>query len=384
VKKKLLLFACLLLIPILARCQVEGVALSDSSEAPLTIVVLGSSTAAGTGPSHIDSAWVNRYRAYLEGINPHHKVINLAKGGYATYHFIPWGSVPPQDRPKPDPARCITAAFSLNPSAIIINLPSNDAAYGYSVYEQLANYEGILAVAHGQDVPVWITTTQPRNLSSAKRQNLMDMRDSTFSHFGSKAIDFWTGIAREDGTIDSRFDCGDGVHLNDVGHRVLFERVVDVGVLDKMKGSFMEREIREALKEFFSATKKLAQFDIIRSYQYTKDIGMYLCKVMYDFEPRKSREPAGYDGVIGTSKVQMEFNNCPRGHPVVLEEPFEFDELIIVLGPNCSLRPEGVLEEFIFYRFTREEVLKKFKTPGGKYIGGKNLFSQGHDKVLSL
>ncbi|MBN1481412.1 hypothetical protein EH223_03505 [candidate division KSB1 bacterium] len=33
------------------------------------IVILGSSTAAGTGPSRSDSAWVNRYRRYVKNIN---------------------------------------------------------------------------------------------------------------------------------------------------------------------------------------------------------------------------------------------------------------------------------------------------------------------------
>ena len=45
------------------------------------IVVLGSSTAAGAGVSSSDSAWVNRYRNYLESINPDNEVINLAVGG---------------------------------------------------------------------------------------------------------------------------------------------------------------------------------------------------------------------------------------------------------------------------------------------------------------
>ena len=36
---------------------------------PIHVVILGSSTAAGTGPSTSDSAWVNRYRAYLQEIN---------------------------------------------------------------------------------------------------------------------------------------------------------------------------------------------------------------------------------------------------------------------------------------------------------------------------
>jgi lysophospholipase L1-like esterase len=231
-KKELLLVTCLLLIPMFTKCQVKEGDLKDQSEIPATIVILGSSTAAGTGPKDIANAWVNRYIAYVEDINHDHRVINLAKGSYTTYHMMPRGYVPPEGRPRPDPGRCITQALLLDPSAIIINLPSNDAAYGYSVAEQLANYDGILAAAELENVPIWITTTQPRNLSIEKRQNLMDMRDSTWSRFGGKAVDFWTSLAQEDGAIDPAFDCGDGVHLNDLGHNILFERVVAAAVLD--------------------------------------------------------------------------------------------------------------------------------------------------------
>jgi len=93
---------------------------------------------------------------------------------------------------------------------------------------------------------------------------------------------------------------------------------------------------------------------------------------------------ASYAGMIGASKIQVRINNCPIGTPVRLDEPIEYDELIVVLAPNSWLRPEGIRSDIVFYRFTREEVLKKFKLPGGKFIGGKSLFSKGHDKVLSL
>jgi lysophospholipase L1-like esterase len=233
-KKEWHISACLLLVLLVTGCQVKEGDLQDQSETPVTIVILGSSTAAGTGPKDITNAWVSRYIAYLEEINHDHRVINLAKGGYTTYHMMPRDYVPPEGRPKPDPGRCIAMALLLDPSAIIINLPSNDAAYGYSVVEQLANYDSILTAADLESVPIWITTTQPRNLSIEKRQNLMDMRDSTWSRFGSKAVDFWTSLAQEDGRIDSAFDCGDGVHVNDLGHNILFERVVAAAVLDSV------------------------------------------------------------------------------------------------------------------------------------------------------
>jgi lysophospholipase L1-like esterase len=236
VSKKLISLILLITVLIFNGCKIKKVQLQDRAETPLTIVILGSSTAAGTGPEEIANAWVNRYLIHAQGINPNHRIINLAKGGYTTYHLMPWEHEVPEGRPKSDPSRCITMALHLNPSAIIINLPSNDASYGYAVAEQLDNYDVILAQAEEQDVPVWITTTQPRNLSSQGRENLLAMRDSTFARLGEMAIDFWTDLAQPDGRIDSVFDCGDGVHLNDVGHEILFQRVVDAGILSALTG----------------------------------------------------------------------------------------------------------------------------------------------------
>jgi lysophospholipase L1-like esterase len=214
----------LLIINISIADEFNNTTNSDS----VKIVVLGSSTAFGTGPSHPDSAWVNRFRAYVQNIWPGSEVINLAKGGYKTYHILPDDFAPPPERPFPDTLRNITEALSYNPTAIIINLPSNDATAGYSVQEQLGNYELILSITAESGIPVWIATTQPRNLSVAGRQNLMEIRDSTFVRF-ENPIDFWTGLAEANGNIKPEYNSGDNVHLNDSAHKILFERAVLVG-----------------------------------------------------------------------------------------------------------------------------------------------------------
>jgi lysophospholipase L1-like esterase len=208
----------------------------------IKIVVLGSSTAEGIGPLDSREAWVNQLRAYLLEINPANKVINLAKGGYTTYHIIPTGSAQTLDRPSPDENRNITNALSRYPDAIIINLPSNDAAAGYPVIEQLPNYDRIMSLANAAQIPVWISTTQPRNLSDSGRQNLMDMRDSTFARFKDKAIDFWSGIAMSDGTINPGYDSGDGIHLNAAGHTILLKRVMESGLL-----KFVTPQVKRAI-----------------------------------------------------------------------------------------------------------------------------------------
>jgi len=48
------------------------------------IVVLGSSTAAGIGPSSIDSSWVNRLNQNLKNLDSTYKIVNLAVGGFSS------------------------------------------------------------------------------------------------------------------------------------------------------------------------------------------------------------------------------------------------------------------------------------------------------------
>lgn len=188
------------------------------------IVVVGSSTAAGAGASASDSAWVNRLRNKIYQKDTRYWVTNLAKGGYTSFHLLPTGT-PVSGSIQPDTNRNISKALSLNPASVIINLPSNDAAYGFDVPTQLSNFDIISAKADSQAVHLWVCTTQPRNFSSNTAQQIQkDMRDSIFAIYGSYAIDFWYGIADSNGHILPDFD-SDGVHLNDKGHRLLYERV---------------------------------------------------------------------------------------------------------------------------------------------------------------
>lgn len=198
------------------------------------LVVLGSSTAAGAGPSSSANAWVNRYRSFLQTINPQNQVTNLAQGGTTTYQIMPDWFVAPSGRPATNINRNVSEAIRLQADGIIVNMPSNDAGNGFSLNEQMANFILISQVADSAGIPVWVCTTQPRNFSSVKVQLQMDVRDSILSYFGSYALDFWSGFADTTGQIDPTFDSGDGVHMNDTAHQILFERVRDKNLLSHL------------------------------------------------------------------------------------------------------------------------------------------------------
>jgi len=199
---------------------------------PCLIVVLGSSTAEGAGASSPDSAWVNRYWTSLSEKDTCYSVVNLAKGGYTTFHLLPTGAPKDEDTGiAVDTNRNATRALSFHPRTVIVNLPSNDAARGVPVQRQMANFEAIAEALQREGVEVWVCTPQPRNFSDPVQVQIQrELRDAIISTYGDRAIDFWESLAGPDGFILKEYDSGDGIHLNDAGHRLLWTRVMEKGI----------------------------------------------------------------------------------------------------------------------------------------------------------
>ncbi|MFN0014392.1 MAG: SGNH/GDSL hydrolase family protein [Saprospiraceae bacterium] len=206
----------------------------NASTGSLRVVVIGSSTAAGVGARPIDSAWVPRLEAHLKRVNPANQVINLAKSGYQTWHLLPTGTRNPANRSAPDTLRNISRALSLMPDAIIVNLPSNDAAAGFPVREQIENFESIAFAAWAAGVPVSFTSVQPRNFDQAKIQTQFQVLSSLEKHLFGQIINVWEPLAMPDGRLNPRYDSGDGIHLNNPGHALLFEKIAAPDIWEKM------------------------------------------------------------------------------------------------------------------------------------------------------
>jgi lysophospholipase L1-like esterase len=194
--------------------------------APQKLVVLGSSTSAGTGPRDPKDAYVPRYQAYLARRFPDFTLINLAVGGQTTYQIQPTGFVPPANRPAPAEGKNITAALALKPAAIIVNLPSNDAALGIPAAEQLDNFARVAKQASDAHVALWVTTPQPRNFAPAQAAIQRQVRRAILATYAPRTLEFWTPFAAADGSISPDYDCGDGVHLNAKAHTILLATVV--------------------------------------------------------------------------------------------------------------------------------------------------------------
>ena len=202
----------------------------ENTDKRFKIVVLGSSTAAGTGPSSTANAWVWLYTDYLKQKDTRYDITNLAVGGYTTYDILPTGTlIPPGVSESIDTNRNITKAISLNADGIIVNMPSNDANMGYTVAMQLDNFNLLNSTAQANWIPIWICNVQPRNFAIGSNSMNIQLQMATEipTTYPTNNIDFWTTIANADGTINSLYNAGDGVHLNDAGHQILVQRVIN-------------------------------------------------------------------------------------------------------------------------------------------------------------
>jgi lysophospholipase L1-like esterase len=230
-----------------------------------TWVIVGSSTAEGAGASVLDSSWVGRLKAYLHK-DARFKIINLGKGGITSFHIMPGLSANENPVFQPDTTLNIDRALDFLPQGIIVNMPSNDAAHYIDAHTQMEHYRILQRLAHTAGSDFWITTSQPRNFADPKQINIQhEIRDSILQYFGMHAIDLFTPLADSTSWLLPQFGSGDGIHLNDKGHRLIFETMVNLGFIEKQCPSSFDAPIPDA------STKDAGQINVvanIRSLQW--------------------------------------------------------------------------------------------------------------------
>jgi lysophospholipase L1-like esterase len=206
---------------------IRGTATSQTKD--VVIVVIGSSTAEGAGAWPTDSSWVNRLRISVtrdKGDGADTVVHNLGKGGYTTYRGRENGYVPPPGNFGPDPDRNISKALSLDPDIILVNYPSNDVANNMSTHTTIDNYQRYNSLTSEAGKRIYFLTCQPRNtLSYAQQVQLKDQKDIMISTFQTRAINAWDYLVADDGLNIKPELNADGTHVNNKGHRLIFEEV---------------------------------------------------------------------------------------------------------------------------------------------------------------
>lgn len=220
---------CLILLVVLfstsckkdAQSSVNTTGQQTTTKKTPTIVIMGSSTAAGVGANPIDSCWADIVQSTINKNGVKANFINLAYGGYTTYDIMPGGYIV-ANRPVPDTTRNITKALSFIPDLIMISLPSNDIADGFSDSEILSNYSKLTHLLDSAKVKYIIFSTQPRDFSTvSERMRLNSLNNEIIAAYPNHVNNFLSQLSTSTFQIDSIYSAGDGIHLNDGGHRII-------------------------------------------------------------------------------------------------------------------------------------------------------------------
>lgn len=136
-------------------------------------------------------------------------------------------------------------------------------------------------------------------------------------------------------------------------------------------------EVKKAIDNFFCAIGCLKELGVIRSGSYLGDLGEYLACKHYHIKLAESLRNEGYDGIIKNGrkeeKVQVKYHNAAIGTNIKLGDPRKYDSVIVVLGPESTLRQSELEETFLLYKFSSEEVEIECSNNSG-FSAGKALF----------
>jgi len=231
--------SCLVLAAIcLASCdKLQGIVIPGGNhhQTP-NVVILGSSTAAGEGVNPIDSSWVNRVIATVTHDGIKATFTNLAVPGYTTFQSMPTG-FSATSRPGPDTAHNITKALSLKPTLVLINYPTNDIAADYTDEEILANYARITHMLDSAKVQFIVYSTQPRDFpTAAQRLRLKTFNDKAKAVYTYRYNDFLDQLSNPDYSIKTIYASGDGIHLNNAGHAIIYNATINHPVFEYSLG----------------------------------------------------------------------------------------------------------------------------------------------------
>lgn len=227
------LLCCLLLCIFIGGCNKTDIVNPDgngttgpgNTSGSATIVIIGSSTAAGVGATPSDSAWVNRLRLSTLDNKKSLYYINLAVTGYTTYQGMPSGYA--VNKSRVDTAKNITKALSYHPSLVMITYPTNDIAEGYTDEEVMRNYAEMVRLLDSAKVNYIMFGTQPRNFEdAAQRSRLKSLNDKMKTVYPDHFNNVYDSLATPDLYIRPEYSYTDGIHLNNKGHYIIVTSVL--------------------------------------------------------------------------------------------------------------------------------------------------------------
>lgn len=196
------------------------------------VVWIGSSTVAGSGATTEDSALVWRVGNYYRAIGVMSSWLNLGVGGSNIYHGMPTGYVPKGSQSSPDITHNVTYALNQGADIVIVGYPSNAYDGPLTITEIMFAYRTIFNTVINAGKKCYIMTSQPRPaFGTAGRNMLKQVADSIMVQFPNNYIQAYYNIVQT-GTHNLLYNSGDNIHLNNTGHRVLFNSVVARNIFD--------------------------------------------------------------------------------------------------------------------------------------------------------
>jgi acyl-CoA thioesterase I len=197
-----------------------------------TLAIVGSSTAAGDGASTQANAWAAQLEvslaARLEGGVALH---NFASGGFTSAELAPGSGHPGS----------VDAALAIEPDLILVALAgSNDLSEGTTGPELISRLTLLRDTAIAARVPVFFLSTAPKDLTATERETLAAWALDMGQSFGSCPvpdrstghspcfIDVFAALADDSLGLAAAYDSGDGIHINDAGHAVIYALVQNI------------------------------------------------------------------------------------------------------------------------------------------------------------
>jgi acyl-CoA thioesterase I len=221
----------LLFAGLLAACGGADSATESLPSLPAEVLpgdwlVMGTSTAAGVG-APAAAGWAALLSEALAGRGV--RVTNAARAGTLTYHWIPAATPRPPQRPATIDALDVLKLQPASPRLVVLNFPSNDAMAGIGAEETVDNLLLLRRIERERGAVVLVTSSQPRNdADAAQRATLQAVDTALAAALGDCFVDIHSSLVGDDGGLAAEVTAGDGVHLNALGHRRLFERLLAV------------------------------------------------------------------------------------------------------------------------------------------------------------